>query len=372
MKRRGFTIVELLVAIAVIAVLIALFLPAVMQSRESARRTQCLNNLKQLGLALHNYHDQHGMLPPAAIWNGPPGEPLGNGTLPIGIIDRIAMGLPQDEEPDRLHANWLLMLLPSLGETNLFHAYDFTKPVSDPANATVRTTPVQILNCPSDTFNGMDNLYDRSLLSGVAGNRYARGNYAMNFGTNRGCMRELQPDCTDGFFVDHIDLERENQVFWGSGVGGYNKSFTFSDMPAGLSKTVAIDEIRAGVHTLDPRGSWALGLICGSLTARHGLFGDLEDAGGPNNSYWHSDDVVGCGEFTDELGLDTLRSLNMPCFQEPNFIGNAQATARSEHPGGVHVMMVDGSAHFVSDNINVDIWHYMHTRDTDQIFELPF
>ena len=132
MRRRAFTLIELLVVIAIIAVLIALLLPAVQQAREAARRTQCRNNMHQIGLALHNYHDTHMIFPPGVTKTYP------NRSMPGGTT-------------------WMTMILPFVDEAALYNAYNSNLPNYDPPNTTVSR---QILNqylCPSDaTTTGLD------------------------------------------------------------------------------------------------------------------------------------------------------------------------------------------------------------------------
>ena len=370
--RRGFTIIELLVAIAIIGILLALLLPAVQSARETARRTQCLNNLRQVGLALHNYHDQFSLLPPVVVWGAPPGEPLGGGLLPVGVYDRIATGTATPSDPARVYSNWLMMLLPSLGEGALAANVVSTLPVSDPANEQVRKTRLATLSCPSDSFNSPGNPYVRDALTGGNSNEYARGNYGINIGPGRQCLFETDPTCTDGFHVGDPDVANVNMTLWGSGVAGVNKSFEFSDFLSGLSNVVVVDEIRAGVHAVDPRGTWALGFPGASATIRHGLATFIDDDNGPNNQYVHADDIVGCTELTTQLG-SSLQTLRMPCWPavgQPEV--NAQATARSMHLGGVHVLMGDGSVHFISDTVGSEIWYLMHNRETTDAVELPF
>lgn len=369
----GFSLVEVLVVIGVIALLIALLVPAVQSSRAAARKMQCLNNLRQVGLALHSYHDQHQVFPPAAIWGGPPGEPQGGGVLPIGFIDRVASGSVTPTDPDRMHANWLVLLLPSLDQGALWNAFDSDSPISHSRNETVRTTSLSVLKCPDDTFN--DNPYVRDQQAGGSTNKYARGNYAMNFGPGRGCVYELEPDCKDGFHVDNFDLQGKNSAAWGEGAGGFNRSFGLKDLTGGTSSFVIVDEIRAGVHSLDPRGSWALGYTGASLTMRHGVVGGREDASGPNNQNVSSDDIYGCAPMMAALGYAEFYKLRMPCRDQSSSAeheANIQATSRSLHPGGVHVLAADGSAHFVSDSVNPDIWFFLHVRQPSTAFESPF
>ena len=145
MARRAFTLIELLVVIAIIAVLIALLLPAVQQAREAARRTQCRNNLHQLGLALHNYHDTHQCFPPASV--------------------KASLASWGDSAPN---TSWLTLILPFVDESALYNAYNFGIDFQDDVNLTVAGSKLAQYMCPSDDAES------RSLLSG----RYAWGNYA--------------------------------------------------------------------------------------------------------------------------------------------------------------------------------------------------
>jgi prepilin-type N-terminal cleavage/methylation domain-containing protein len=129
MPRRGFTLIELLVVIAIIAVLIALLLPAVQAAREAARRAQCANNLKQIGLALHNYHDAVGAFPPGYLSKP---DPMGDNSGPGW--------------------GWAAMILPQIEQSALFSAINFTQPIEAPANATARLTKVNTYICPSDAY----------------------------------------------------------------------------------------------------------------------------------------------------------------------------------------------------------------------------
>jgi len=357
--RRAFTIIELVVVIAILAILAALLLTAIQFARESGRRTQCAANLRQIGIALHMYHDAHRKLPPSMIWS-PDGEPLGNGNFPIGTIDAITAGYPTTA--DRVFANWVVLLLPYVEEQALGGLFDPRVAMSDSRNAKLRSYELSLMKCPSDSYNGAENRFQRSVFLPTTG--YARGNYAMNAGTNQSCLKGF-PGCDDGFTYEGFDLAVDNRRVWGSGLGGANNSTSFREFRNGLSKTVAVEEIRAGIDVLDRRGVWALGFVGSSVTSAHGNYGHK----GPNTSF---DLIQGCPRLQAKLG-SRLETENMPCsYRRVPIEISEKATARSQHSGGVNLIMADGSVHRVDNDVDADVWHFMHRRDAPSALELPF
>ena len=169
--RRAFTLVELLVVIAIIGILVGLLLPAVQAAREAARRMQCSNNLKQLGLAFHNYHDTHRCFPINFAWRAIPG---GGGAGPA-----IA----------NTGKSWLQMILPQIEQSTMFNNIDFTVGLqgTTPAilrNVDIANTVVQAYLCPSDNENNGGRLGSRSDVNVTPPGTWAVTNYKACAGSN--------------------------------------------------------------------------------------------------------------------------------------------------------------------------------------------
>lgn len=353
--KRGFTIVELLVAIGIVGILVALLLPAIQYAREAARRTQCANNLKQIGVALHSYHDAVHVMPPMVIWS-PAGEPMGFGALPIGVIDRV--GRSGDVAGDTIYGNWVIALLPFAEESSLYAAANLKLPISSPANKTLRESKLPWMVCPTDPYTD-----DSFVRGGVVDQQYARGTYAINVGPDGNCVHgTMTPDgpCVSGWIAVGTPLETRNSQVWGSGIAGVNRSFRFKDISDGLSHTMAVAEIRAGIAAMDPRGVWSLGQVGASAIARSGVHAD---SGRPNPNDAAGEEFIGCTNLTVAVGPGRLASEGMGCkvsgtAQEANI----QSASRSSHAGGVNVLLCDGAVRFVLDDIAGEQWHALQTR----------
>ena len=194
-RAKGFTLIELLVVIAIIAILIALLLPAVQQAREAARRTQCKNNLLQIGLAIHNYDMAHEVLPPGTI----------NPTGPIG-----------NEDPSGYHHNWITQITPFLDEEVVFQAADFSKSVYHDANEDARGHLISNLNCPSSAtaFGSVTPPAALNISGSVAATSYA------------------------GVYNDsEVPIDKDN-----NGVFFLNSSVRFRDIRDGSSNTLFVGE----------------------------------------------------------------------------------------------------------------------------------
>ena len=357
--RPAWSLLELLVTLAIVSLLVAVALPAIWAARGAARKATCQSNLRQLGVALQAYHAANGSLPPAVIWS-PIGEPLGEGVYPIGVIDRVARY--GDIPADTIFANWLVLLLPFIDGQTFEATFDPRVPISHQRNEPVRTAEVPVFKCPSDPASNNGQQYDRLLASGGRGNRYARGNYAINIGPDANCLnyRARQNEvCTKGFVARGADLRRDNDAVWGSGIAGANRSFSLGAVTRGLSQTVALDEIRAGFHSLDLRGAWALGQVGASCIARHGLFGP---AGRPNPIDC-LDRIIGCGALLRELGTVAIHDRGMPCY--PDLLSqevNTLVASRSLHRRGVNTLLCDGSVRWFANDVDPQVWHAMHRR----------
>jgi prepilin-type N-terminal cleavage/methylation domain-containing protein/prepilin-type processing-associated H-X9-DG protein len=281
--RRGFTLIELLVVIAIIAVLIALLLPAVQSAREAARRTQCVNNLKQMGIALHNYHDAVLAFPPGYI-----------------TASRFLDG-ETDTSPGW---SWASMILPQLDQSPLYSSINIWLPVQSPANTTSVQTSLSEFLCPSDQLPGPTFPVTDGFGNTVA--TVAPSSYAANTGN----------DAAD------VALGLNNDGL-GNGLFFRNSAIRIAAITDGTSQTVMLQERAWG----DSEGTWT-GAVPGGLIIR-GPFNPCPGNGAANY-------LAPC------LVLLHCHLLNT----NSDFDGGLDDPS-SFHPGGANALFADGSVHFI-------------------------
>ena len=311
--RVGFTLVELLVVIAIIGVLIALLLPAVQQAREAARRMQCTNNLKQLSLALHNYHDTFKV-------------------FPLGVLQSNL-----DTEFSYPRLTWAIHLYPFLEQQAIYDQFDFKCQPSHgrimdcSQNGGSRDAPaaqsVPGMLCPSDggtTLNESPNGF------------HARGNYAVFFGNvNKGATRQLSSGHLPAAFgYRPVNLARI--------LDGTSNTMAFGEM---LREPTEDGPFRGTYWRDFPGSSW------------------IFTRNSPNSPVPDNIRSTQCPASANQP------TQNLPCVATN---GNAESAAsRSRHPGGVQVALCDGSVRFMPETIGLDVWRAAGSIEGSETLPLP-
>jgi prepilin-type N-terminal cleavage/methylation domain-containing protein/prepilin-type processing-associated H-X9-DG protein len=373
-RSKGFTLIELLVVIAIIAVLVGLLLPAVQKVREAANRMSCQNNLKQIALATHSYHDanlrfQVGCYIP---WAQDGFHDTQDITLPFG-------------------PNWAVYLLPYIEQGNVYNsvnvnAYPGTQlpqnltnyPTYDRTWRALRGTVIKPYLCPSDGNNQTPYL-DTSGVDAPAEAGWARGNYAATAGftdsdhTTDGRNANLN-NPFDGSGSDGVVPNNpanpplsKGPIFFFSTTG--KNGTRIADITDGTSQTIMFNEIRAGISPLDSRGVWALGHPGSSLTEAGRNYNPT-----PNNTLdspdgqTYGDELQNCYKFW----YYGLGAVGMGCF--PNTPGDQMnsAIARSLHLGGVNSAFADGSVHFITNSIDQYTWCILQSKNDGQVLNFDY
>jgi len=301
--RHGFTLIELLVVIAITAILIGLLLPAVQRVREAARRMQCANNLKQLGLALHHYHDTNGKFPPAFVNKGP------YGTSGFSFTH-----------------GWSPFVLPFIEQQAIYNLYRWDLPLYETGNQPVMTTHLPVFQCPSTPEP------NRSMTFGpfqVFGTRGACGDYTIVLGVD---ARLAQLGWVDPA-ADYRGALTHNPTL-ALAPNPTASPTRFADILDGASNTILLTEVAGR-----PR-RW--------LAGQGGPDQALE--GGPWNHF--KGGIVLQGKTAD--GTANPGTCPMNCTNN--------GEVYSFHPGGAHAVFADGSVHFLPASMNIRVLARLITR----------
>ena len=312
LAEKAFTLVELLVVIAIIGILIALLLPAVQAAREAARRMQCSNHLKQIGLGLHNYHTSHGSLP------------YGSGSCCTPAV------------PDAWGGIWPTMILPFIEQQPLHDRIDFRVHVKNLPEDVVKTV-IATYVCPSDPA-GSDPVLD---------DRFERDNPPVAMGLwYPGSMGPTDPDyCV---FCPDPNPGPDNWCCQGSNYGtlpghGYGWGSTVG-MFGRYKKVVRFDHVGDGLSNTIMNGE-TLPRQCRYISAFAVNF-NICPTSIPLNTF-----------------LSTQRGVNGDWYRACGF--------KSRHPGGANFLMADGSVHFLSESIDFKLYNHLGTRDGGEAVQLP-
>ncbi|OJW19407.1 MAG: hypothetical protein BGO49_08750 [Planctomycetales bacterium 71-10] len=337
---RGFTLIELLVVIAIIAVLIALLLPAVQAAREAARRSQCVNNLKQIGLACMNYESAHGSLPLGRVMNGP---------MDVAFnCDYGTQGAPR---------GWSLfaLILANMEQSTVYNALNFHFASAESmgafghagaVNSTGTGVWIASYVCPSEEGGWRQT-------TGTAGDRYSPSSYAANGGTWNTVGYYAGPECWQG--------EVSNGAF------GDSTSHRISSFTDGTSNTILVGETSRFRNDPDPVfNQWTNTFYWGSnypvenTTRPQGIAFTLPRINAPLKG--GDGDLLPPGTTYPDMSDYKAWTLNVPLYKE-----FGQWGFRSQHPGGANFVFADGSVKFLKESIGIATYMALGTRDQGEI-----
>jgi prepilin-type N-terminal cleavage/methylation domain-containing protein len=335
--KHGFTLVELLVVIAIIGMLVALLLPAVQMAREAARRAQCTNNMRQLGLAMHNHHDTKQEFPAAWLGYEYKTDAAGDKIRPT---DGELRNLPPQALGDP-GWSWAAEILPFVEQSAVYANFvNLDLSVTDDENEVARTTVISLFRCPSDRidksaftiaeFEAMhgeeheheheDEEHEEHDIDNMS---FAAASYVASFGTAD--TEEAEEHADEHEEEEHAD---EHKVFATDGAFYHNSFLTFTDFSDGTSNTLIIGERSSRIG----KQTWV------GMPAGDGCFPTL---------------VVGSTH-------DTFGKQN----------GSSHGFS-SEHPGGANFVFGDTTVHFLSDTIDTDILKALSTRNGNESVSIP-
>ncbi len=337
-NRAAFTLIEVLVVISIIALLIALLLPAVQAARETARRISCASNLKQFGIAFHNYESSWGVLPPPIL-------------------------LAANSRSPRASKGWSAQarLLPVLEQSVLFDAVNFAFPFEDSANVTVVGAALAIFSCPSDPTGAVQ--VGSSAFPTLP--KTAGTNYAVSVG--------------DWFVWGGFGLNGSRSAF------SPNQSRRLAEFADGLGETLLMAEVLVRQNQVTECGGQLVALnpidVPGSDVPpeRKGIVRDESAC-----MSWTAGHTVWAAGGVDQTGFSTAAAPNAVVTSV--FAGGAQTdlistrewlggptyaavVSRSRHPGGVQVLMGDGSARFVKETVDAAVWRSLGTRSGGEVVD---
>jgi len=313
----GFTLVELLVVIAIIGVLIALLLPAVQQAREAARRMSCQSNLRQIGVALHNYHDVYGSFPPGGFRYTGPSPSSSNEHTAFGSVSH----------------SFLVTILPQVEFSAMAEQFNHIQGWRGKPNRRVVTTVPPVYQCPSAPLTHSDHA-DETIIDAsdnVLGPMFA-GHYVGNMGPiGTGYDRFCKKNSDSGSMPNCNSFNEVSD----QGILGANSKIAFRDVTDGTSNTIMVGELSTNEY---PTGEAA-------------------------PRAWSR----GCADHSCGMSKNVKFGINIQGFVSGNF---NNMSFSSMHPGGTQVLMADSSVQFVSENINMDIYLATASRNGSEVVTL--